>query len=413
MATYLLTWNPKRTSWDDPEWSLEAHVFYFQNHGECPITWSCGNRKQMDKDDRVWFIRQGENPRGLFARGMVVTPPYEGNFLEEPTKTGLFVDCQIDWIVNPETDSDQIIPRRRLDDPPFNSVHWDTQRSGISIPDEVARALLQEWLHTALSAEELAQFMRDDDIAIANQEWSRLIATIDLDLATPDGDVAGKYRITVPASEEECLRAELATHPEAEYGVLDGYADHLGFDLKTDDWDGWTWRPRQQDRKAVGQEGNELQQSGKAEKSRKKEDDEDDSTQFKEIPATCFEGARQTSIKPLPALKAPRTKIAPKQPLPEPTGQPLKPRPRDWEVEALHIAGKATWWLFTATVYTLKALLQATWWMIRMTWRVSCKMARWTFYAACGTIVAACLTFGFVMWLFGKFNDLATPKKME
>ena len=384
MATYLLTWNPKRTSWDDPEDGLEALVEDF-HYGERPITdWSCGNTKRIEEGGRVWHLRQGEDPGGLFAWGTVVTPTWEEQHWEDPTKTSQYIEYQMDWIVDPDTDPDQIIPRARLDDPPFNSVHWDTQRSGIHIPDDVASALQQEL-----------------------PRWSRLVQ---LDLATPDGDVAGSYTISVPAAEEERLRAELATHPEAEYGVLDGYADHLGFDLDTEDWDGWTWRPRQmtENLEANGQEGNELQESGQAQKSQTIEVGKEGSTQFKENQETCFENAPQTVVKPLPVPKAPRTKIAPKQQLPEPTGQGLK---------ALHIAGKATWWMITATVYTLKALLQATWWMIRMMWRVLCKIAWWTFSVTCWAIGIASVLFFFVMWvaskLFDKVIEVGTPKKME
>ena len=181
----------------------------------------------MDKEDRVWFLRQGKDPRGIFAMGTVVTPPFVEKFLEEPTRTGLFVDCQIEWIVNPETDPDQIIPRPRLDDSPFSKVNWNTQSSGIHIPDDVASALQEEL-----------------------QRWSRVVQ---LELATPNGDVAGSYTISVPATEEERLRAELATHPTAaEEGVLDGYADHLGYDLDQEEWEGWTWRPRQTEDRESG-----------------------------------------------------------------------------------------------------------------------------------------------------------------
>ena len=346
----------------------------------------------MAKEDRVWFLRQGEDPRGIFAVGTVVTPPFEDKFLEEPSKTGLFVDCQLNWIVNPETDPDQIIPRERLDDPPFDSVHWDTQRSGIHIPDDTASALQSE-LH----------------------RWSRFI---ELDLATPDGNVAGNYTVTVPVSEEERLREELATYPEAEYRVLDGYADHLGFDLDTEDWDGWTWRPRQmtEDRETGGKEGKSLQESGQA-KTPETEVSEGGTAQFKDNQETCIENAPQTVVKPLPVPEAPRTQVVPKQQLPEPTGKPLKPKQRDWEEKVLPFAGKAVWWLFTATVYTLRALLQATWWVIRTTWRVLCKMAWWTFWVACWAFIIASGLFLLIMWLvskiFDKVIEVGTPKKME
>ena len=139
MATYLLAWNPNRWQWDD----LADFVDSF-NRGEVSIDrWSCGRNKNIAAGDRVWFIRLGEDPRGIFGYGTVVTPSYEDAHWDDPTKTTQYVEYQIDSIVNPETD--QIIPRTRLDDPPFDSMHWDTQMSGVSIPDDVAISLHQEW----------------------------------------------------------------------------------------------------------------------------------------------------------------------------------------------------------------------------------------------------------------------------
>ena len=275
MATYLLTWNPKK-GWEwipdpdlaDDEFEINdlAELVDSFNHGEIyKMDWSCGNRKQMDEGDCVWFLRQAEEPRGIFGYGTVLIPPFE-----HERWLAQWVIFRIDSIVNPK--SDPIVPRERLNDPPFKSVHWDTQRSGIGIPDDVATAL--------------------------QKEWSRMVKMVDLglDLVTPDGSVAGSYTISVPAAKEERLRAELATHPEAEYGVLDGYADLLGSHLDLEDWEGGTWRPRQktEDRESDRQEGKGLRESGPAEESPEDGVGEDDSTLSEEIPDTCFEGARQT-----------------------------------------------------------------------------------------------------------------------
>ncbi len=274
MATYLLTWNPEKALFgpsDLPELVDDFHA------GERPITdWSCGNTKRIEEGDRVWHLRQGKEPRGLFAWGTVVTPPWEEEHWGDPTRTSQYIEYQIDWIVNPGTDPNQIIPRARLDDPPFASMHWETQRSGILIPDDVANELHQEWLRLIAT--------------------SRLLAAIDLDLVTPSGDVAGSYTITVPAAEEERIRAELDTHPTAaEEGILDGYADHLGYDLDQEEWEGWTWRPRQktEERDAGGQLKEAQRESRPAEERPEQGKGENGFSLPEEIPDTFFEGARQ------------------------------------------------------------------------------------------------------------------------
>jgi 5-methylcytosine-specific restriction protein A len=139
MATYLLAWNPKRSHWSD----LGEYVSAF-NRGEVSTNrWSCGRNKKIVTGDRIWLIRLGENPRGIFANGTVTTPSYEDVRWDDPSKTSQYVRYQIDSIVNPLTD--RIIPRVRLNDFPFSEMRWDTQISGIRIPDHVAVALQQEW----------------------------------------------------------------------------------------------------------------------------------------------------------------------------------------------------------------------------------------------------------------------------
>lgn len=138
MASYLLAWNPKRWHWDD----LVEFVDAF-NRGEVRTRrWSCGRNKSIMTGDHVWLIRLGKEPRGIFGFGVVTTPSHEHIHWEDPTKVGQFVAYQVHSIVNPE--SDLIIPRSRLNDPPFHNMHWDTQSSGIRIPDLIASALQDE-----------------------------------------------------------------------------------------------------------------------------------------------------------------------------------------------------------------------------------------------------------------------------
>ena len=140
MACYLLAWNPKRWHWENLAGFIDAF-----NSGEVSTDrWSCGRNKHITTGDRVWIIRLGEDPRDVFGHGTVITPSFEDVHWDDPAKVSQYVEYQLDSIVNPETDP--IIPRVRLNDSPFNEMHWDTQMSGVQIPDNVAKALQEEWV---------------------------------------------------------------------------------------------------------------------------------------------------------------------------------------------------------------------------------------------------------------------------
>jgi len=153
MSSYLLAWNPDRWEWTD----LESLVSTFRRGEIVRESWSCGRNKRITTGDRVFFIKLGKEPRGIFGYGTVTRPSYEDVHWSDPNKTSQYVGYQIDSIVNPETEP--ILPRSRLDEEPFASVHWSTQSSGISIPDDVALALHQEWL----------QFVNDNEFSLPDE----------------------------------------------------------------------------------------------------------------------------------------------------------------------------------------------------------------------------------------------------
>lgn len=140
MATYLLTWNPKRWPWD----YLSEAADRVAEDGTFRDRWSCGTTRRIERGDRVFLLRQGMEPRGIIASGTVATAPYEAEHWDpERMEPGLFVDVDFDALRDPETDP--ILPREHLDDPEFADVYWNTQRSGILIPAHVAPVLEREW----------------------------------------------------------------------------------------------------------------------------------------------------------------------------------------------------------------------------------------------------------------------------
>ena len=91
MSHYLLAWNPKRWSWDEiDELSLKV-----EKGQSVTRRWSCGNSKRIKPGDRVFIICLGEEPRGIFASGIVIIGPYEDLHWDEQKRArgepGLFI----------------------------------------------------------------------------------------------------------------------------------------------------------------------------------------------------------------------------------------------------------------------------------------------------------------------------------
>ena len=140
MSTYLLTWNPNRWPWED----LAETYHRVVKEGFALIQWSCGRTRRIEVGDRVFMLRQGVEPRGIVASGVVVEPPYEAPHWDaSASKPALYVGVKVDALLDPEVD--EILPRELLDEPYFSGMHWNTQSSGISVPEHVAQALEREW----------------------------------------------------------------------------------------------------------------------------------------------------------------------------------------------------------------------------------------------------------------------------
>ena len=139
MATYLLTWNPRKYQW----LSLDRDIKAYSETGIWSALWSCGNRKNIFPDDRVFLIKQGpQAPRGIFASGYVVGGVKELQHHTDPKKSALYVDVDFDVLLNPNRD---VLPRSVLDKKPYSAVTWGTQSGGIEIQAEVADSLEKLW----------------------------------------------------------------------------------------------------------------------------------------------------------------------------------------------------------------------------------------------------------------------------
>lgn len=110
MNTFLLVWNPKLWIWKDLD-MLKSHV----NRGEFVTRdWSCGNVKKIRAGDRIFIIRLGQQPKGIFASGTVeaerhLKPHWDP---EKHWEIG-FITVRFDKLLNPL--EQKILPPLRCD----------------------------------------------------------------------------------------------------------------------------------------------------------------------------------------------------------------------------------------------------------------------------------------------------------
>lgn len=140
VATFLLTFNSERSS-------IEAWKRAHRRSSRGKTVnwnWSTRSHRQMSSGDYVYFSKQGVQPRGIFASGIVTSEPFEGFWddAKEGLRPSWFVDVEIDLILDPEQPlalTPEQLERK------FPSVHWWPRASGPRLPDDVADRLDQLW----------------------------------------------------------------------------------------------------------------------------------------------------------------------------------------------------------------------------------------------------------------------------
>ena len=123
MSDFLLTHNPDKS---DPPVLREMS------------NWSFGTRKTgASPGDTVWLLRQGRGPRGIFARGAVLSPIYQDAHWAGP---GVANYADVEW----ESMRCDPIPLAvlRAEAPGTN---WSPQASGTLIPGDDAAILADMW----------------------------------------------------------------------------------------------------------------------------------------------------------------------------------------------------------------------------------------------------------------------------
>ena len=143
MAAYLLSWDP--TKWD---WRTIKEQSEQVSRG-APLVrqWSCGSNRRIFNGDIVYFIRQGREPRGLFARGEVVRGSYEAmNVDVQDANRGrgtLVIDVKFTALENAV--EQVVISRQALLSAKFEKFVWDIRESGVKLPDVLVKQIEQAW----------------------------------------------------------------------------------------------------------------------------------------------------------------------------------------------------------------------------------------------------------------------------
>jgi 5-methylcytosine-specific restriction enzyme A len=198
MATYLLTWNPEKWDWSEP--SLDEEISKLKIQGHLTDRWSCGNTRKIVHGDRLFILRQGRKPRGIFASGWAASPCYQDYHWDGSDRPALYIDIDFDVLINPE--KEPILERLRLNDGNLSEMHWDTQMSGISIPNEIAFNLEVVWANF-LSNNNIRQLSGAFDSALFPNEI--LESDVYYIEGTPKQITTNRYERN-PHARAECLQ---------------------------------------------------------------------------------------------------------------------------------------------------------------------------------------------------------------
>ncbi len=144
-ATWLLNYNPNKWDWEKPneEYNYKNTVQIVKNGGAVFFSWRC-HSNQVKAGDRVFIIKLGPVPRGIFATGYAASEPYKGTYTDDNGQNvnGRMIDICITGFLDYHTE--ELISQDMLKEK-FPNQQWSSQGSGISIKSDAARWLIENW----------------------------------------------------------------------------------------------------------------------------------------------------------------------------------------------------------------------------------------------------------------------------
>lgn len=181
MPTFLLTWNPARWQWTDL-----AEASQKTTEGvPYACHWSTGNTKKIAKGNRVFLLKQGEEPRGIIAAGWVTSnTAYESPHYDEQRAalgdTALRADVEFERVLNPAENNPLSV--EDIEVGPLSTVYWKIPASGTELAEDAATALEDLWLgylekiDRALYpvADEAVDSEGDDEFVPKDGDWRTL-----------------------------------------------------------------------------------------------------------------------------------------------------------------------------------------------------------------------------------------------
>ncbi len=146
METYLLIWKSTKTPRSEKNYWQKLAKKIIAN-GYVDSAWSTGRTKKILPNDRLFLVRLGEEPRGIFASGWAVSNVYQEPHWDEQERakrkiTGT-VDLYYDAVRDPNRDTVLTISKLRA--AVSNNQEWQPQGSAIGIEHQVALKLEKEW----------------------------------------------------------------------------------------------------------------------------------------------------------------------------------------------------------------------------------------------------------------------------
>jgi HNH endonuclease len=150
----LITWNPKQGRWHDmPKASL------LTLSGKSYEDWWGVRSKSAKIGTRLFLMKQGDGKRGIVGSGWAASVPRPRE-KPEPGRINQIIDATFDLLLDPDRGYPPL-DCRTFKAEILKKVHWTTQSSGISVPDE----LDAEWRqHVKKTLGYLPSLLNEDEL---------------------------------------------------------------------------------------------------------------------------------------------------------------------------------------------------------------------------------------------------------